>query len=161
MHRPEPLLAEFKSPFARRPAVVSARRSAGCALAAIGGLEILLDRRSRAPPLAVGAPNRLESAPICGRPQGGRGDPIAGERGDRHEAGRAGDSRHHEPVEVVEIDRASCSARGAAVTGIGSPERVQIDGSLPLVDARRRVAEPDQDQVEHEAPTAAVAVEER
>ena len=64
-------------------------------------------------------------------------------------------------MEVVEDRARQQFSERAGVADVCPTECVQVSGSLPLVDDRRRVAETDEDQVEHETPGPAVAVEER
>ena len=63
-------------------------------------------------------------------------------------------------MEIVEDRAREQLAKGAVITLLPTAERREVARAISLVDNRRGVAEPDEEQIENEAARAAVAVQE-
>jgi hypothetical protein len=86
---------------------------------------------------------------------------LGGQRAQRNQPGRTGDVRHHEPVQIVYDGARDQLGEGAGVSVVGAIQCGEVAGAVSLEDDRRRVAEADEQQVEHQSSGAAVAVDER
>jgi hypothetical protein len=107
-------------------------------------------------------PWRPEAAPACGghTKRIGR-DPLGGKSRQRHQSRWPGDGRDDKLVEVVEDCSGEKLGERAMITLIRASKRREVARAIALVDDRRGIAEPDQQQVEDEAASTAVTVQKR
>ncbi len=126
------------------------------ALVAIG--DVLVDPRARTAPGPVGCLGGLEPSADCGDAQRVGGDVGTRERRQRHKPGGLSDRWHDELVEVVEDGTGEELAQRSGVALIGAAQGTEVPGSVALVNDRRRLSKPDQQEVEHQSPRASVAV---
>jgi len=122
--------------------------------------EVPVDPGSAAAPLGVVSALGAKPAALGGGAQRDSADLWCLERGERDQAGGPGQSRHHEPVEVVQHGAGDEFSEGAVVSRVGPSQGLQVSRSLALLDNRGCVSEAGQDQVEQESARSSVPVEE-
>ena len=109
---------------------------------------------------APGASHRLQAA-LLGSPaerQGCQARPC--QRRERQDPQRPGECRQEEPVEAV-LDSPGDQLRERSVlAAVAALQRLEVPGSVALVDDGGRVASPDEHEVEDQASGAAFAVAE-
>src|SRR5205814_7878985 len=69
--------------------------------------------------------------------------------------------REDEPHQILENGPRDHLAQWASVSSIRPAQRLKVPRPLALLDDRRRVAEPHEDQVHEQSPYSAVSVQER
>ena len=92
---------------------------------AVPGIHVFVQPDTRTAPATVTTPRGLQPASAGCRPKG-RGTQIRGRQGlERHEAGRTGHRRQHEPVEVVEHRPSEHLAEQAGRARVGLAQRLE------------------------------------